>query len=157
MTRILLACLIALYAQTSPLVAETYTETFECTFGKGVRNRPTPTRVLFSIDEFGRSALLHNVEIPKIDTVKGSGQITRNSIRRLSIAWSGREYIFSASGRSVASNETRPRAVDLRDVEFTIFLDRRTMKASVRSNALRLNVSRDGHAKGKCLLVTAPK
>ncbi len=157
MNRILLACLIALYAQTSPLVAETYTETFECTFGKGVRNRPTPTRVLFSIDEFGRSALLRKVEIPKIDTVKGSGRITRDSIRRLSIAWRAQEYTYFTSGRTKASSEGVLQAFDLQGAEFSIFLDRHTGKARVRSSDVRLSSPRDGHAKGKCLLVTAPK
>ena len=137
-------------------VSETYKESFECTFGRGLVNRPTPVRMVFSVDEFGRSALLHDVDIPKIDTRSGSGRIKRDTPRILSIAWSGEKYTFSDSGRSYATNEARYDAVDMLDVEFSVTLDRRTMKAIVKSKTSVAYASRDGFANGGCAEISAP-
>ncbi|WP_298936666.1 hypothetical protein, partial [uncultured Ruegeria sp.] len=93
-------------------IAETFKESFECHFGRGLVNRPTPSHLVFSVDEFGRSALIHEVDIPDINTHSGPGRVKRDSIRRLSIGWVGENYVYSASGRSIASNESVIDAID---------------------------------------------
>ncbi|WP_170572438.1 hypothetical protein [Ruegeria atlantica] len=137
--------------------AETYKESFECEFGRGLVNRPTPERLVFSIDEFGRSALLHEVEIPKIDTYPGSGKVGRDTPKLLSISWVGSNYVYSASGRTYASNENRYDAIDLLDLEFSITLNRKSMTAIAKSRTYGTYLPRDGFARGRCKLISAPK
>ncbi|WP_299659749.1 hypothetical protein [uncultured Ruegeria sp.] len=150
-------CLAALAIVPVAASSETYKESFECYFERGLVNRPTPARVVFSIDEFGRSALLHDVNVPKIDTLSESGQIRRDTPRVLSISWSGDKYVFSDSGRSYATNEARYDAVDMLDVVFSITMDRKTMKAIVKSKTSVAYASRDGFASGRCVAISAPK
>ncbi|MTI03679.1 hypothetical protein [Roseibium sp. RKSG952] len=151
------ALFLGLSTVGTSVAAETYKETFECEFGRGLANRPTPSRVVFSVDEYGRSALLHNVEIPKLDTDTGSGRIKRDTHKLLAIAWVGDNYLYSASGRPYATNESRYDAIDLRDLEFTINLNRNTMKATVKSATSIAYNRRDGFAKGSCIAIAAPK
>lgn len=153
----LIICLATLSATSEVAVSETYKESFECEFGRGLVNRPTPERVVFSVDEFGRSALLHKVEIPKVETSVGSGRIKRDTPKLLSIAWVGQSYTYSATGRTYASNESRYDAIDLRELEFSLMLNRKTMKATAKSATSGAYASRDGFAKGNCKLVAAPK
>lgn len=150
-------CFAVLSAAPLAAAAETYKETFECQFGRGLVNRPTPERLVFSVDEFGRSALLHEVKVPEIDTNVGSGRIKRDTPRLLSIAWVGNDYRYSASGRTYASNESRYDAIDLRDLEFSVLLDRRTMKAIAKSATFGSYLPRNGFAEGSCKLIAALK
>ncbi|WP_170414517.1 hypothetical protein [Ruegeria atlantica] len=137
-------------------VSESYKETFECTFGRGIANKPTPTHLVFSIDEFGRSVLLHDVVIPNVTSGKGSGRIKSDTPQKLSIAWVGSNYVFTDSGRSYASNESRIDALDLRDQEFSVFLNRNTMKAMAKSSSNSAYLPRDGFARGRCESIAAP-
>ena len=138
-------------------ISETYKESFECQFGRGIANRPTPSHLVFSVDEYGRSALLHEVEIPEIDTGTGAGRIKRNSSKLLSITWIGDNYTYTASGRSYATNEARYDAIDLRDLQFSIQLNRKTMKAIAKSSASISYASRDGFARGSCRPIALPE
>ncbi|MES0860816.1 hypothetical protein ABLN87_00495 [Ruegeria sp. SCPT10] len=137
-------------------VSQTFTETYECKFGPGLVNKPTPESLAFSVDEYGRSAYIHEIEIPDIDTRPGPARVKRDSIRNLSIAWVGQDYVYSATGRSYASNESRIDAIDLLTQEFTVFLDRRTLKATARSTSHSAYLPRDGFARGKCKQIPTP-
>ncbi|WP_424833263.1 hypothetical protein [Ruegeria sp.] len=137
--------------------SETYKESFECTFGRGIVNKPTPTRLVFSVDEFGRSVLLHEVEIPDIDTNPGSGRIKRDSSKQLSIEWIGQDYVYSDTGHSYASNESRIDAIDLLNHEFSVLLNRKTMKAIAKSASSSSYLPRDGFAKGRCIQISDTK
>lgn len=136
--------------------SQTFEETFECRFGRGIVNKPTPEFLVFSIDEYGRSAFIHDVTMPNIETQPGPAAIKRDSIRVLSISWVGPNYVFSDSGRSYAQNESRIDALDLLDQEFSVFLDRRTMKATARSSSYSAYLPRDGFARGTCQRVSTP-
>ncbi len=153
----LAVCLAALSIAPQAAISEVYEESFECVFSRGVANRPSPSRILFSVDEYGRSALLHEVEIPGVDTVKGSGWISRDSIRRLSINWVGQAYRYSETGRSTAKRESRGFVTDLRQTEFSLFLDRRTMRAIARATTRGGDKSWHSSANGSCSETTAPK
>ncbi|WP_216825780.1 hypothetical protein [Ruegeria sp. EL01] len=155
-TKIITLALSLLVTPTAG-IAETFKESFECHFGRGLANRPTPSHLVFSVDEFGRSALIHEVDIPDINTHSGPGRVKRDSIRRLSIGWVGENYVYSASGRSIASNESVIDAIDLKTQEFSVFLDRKTMKATARSSSPSAYLPRDGYATGKCVAVATPK
>ncbi|WP_143534804.1 hypothetical protein [Ruegeria meonggei] len=154
--KVLAAGLAALIITPQIAVSETYKESFECKFGPGLVNRPTPTRVVFSVDEFGRSALLHRVDIPKIDTGVGPARIKRDTPKVLSIAWVGQNYVYSASGRTYATNESRYDAIDLLDLEFSVMLNRSTLKATAKSATSIAYAPRDGFAKGACKPITTP-
>ncbi len=147
----------ALIVSPAVVLAETNKETLECTFGKGLANRPTPEKVVFPVDEFGRSALLHEAEIPGIVTDTGSGRIRLDSPIKLSIASVGQTYLYAATGRTYAGNESRIDAIDLRDQEFSIALDCRTMKAITKSSTVSAYAARDGFAKGRCKAFGTPK
>jgi hypothetical protein len=138
-------------------VAENYKESFECEFEPGIANRPTPERLVFSLDEFGRSALLHDVEIPKITTEPGSGRVGRDTPKVLFIAWVGSNYVYTESGRTYATNESRYDAIDLIDLEFSVMLNRNTMKAIAKSRTFGTYLPRDGFANGRCKAISAPK
>ena len=137
--------------------AEIYKESFECHFGRGIVNKPTPRRLVFSVDEFGRFAFVHAIEIRGVDTKPGPGRVKRDSPKQLSIAWVGQEYVYSDTGRSYASNESRIDALDLRDQEFSVLLDRKSMKATARSSSNSAYLPRDGFARGKCAPIAQPK
>ncbi|WP_171099865.1 MULTISPECIES: hypothetical protein [unclassified Ruegeria] len=94
--------------------------------------------------------------MPKITTRPGTGRVKRDTLRVLSITWSGETYVFADSGRSYASNESRYDAVDLLDVDFSLTLDRRNMKAIAKSKTSVAYASRDGFADGSCTKITNP-
>lgn len=137
-------------------VSQSIKETFRCEFGRGLANKPTPELLIFSTDEFGRSAFIHEVRMPGIDTQPGPARVNSDSIRKVSISWVGQNYVYSDSGRSYASNESRIDAIDLRNQEFSISLDRRTMKATARSSTYSAYMPRDGFARGKCAQISTP-
>ncbi|WP_424833262.1 hypothetical protein [Ruegeria sp.] len=153
----LAAFIAAVFLGSTAAYSETYKESFECTFGRGVANRPTPVRLVFSVDEFGRSASLHEVDIPKVDTTRGHGIISSDSIRRLSFSWFGRDYTYSATGLSAPQNGASARTVDLQTVEYSFFLNRRTMKAAVRSEDLGESIPLYGNAQGTCQPISTLK
>lgn len=136
--------------------AQTFKESFECNFSRGINNKPTPEFLVFSVDQYGRSAFVHQTRMPNIDTQSGPARVRRDSIRTLSIAWVGRNYVYSDSGRTYASNEARVDAIDLLDQEFSVFLDRRTSKATTRSSSYSAYLSRDGYAVGNCMKIPTP-
>lgn len=150
--RLLVCGLIAVSTIPDVTIAETYSETFECDFGKGMANRPTPTHVVFSVDGRRQSALLHEVEMRGIDTPKRSALINRNSFRILSISWPGDTYTFSRTGRRTRGGDPRRMVLDLGRQEFSIFLDRQTMKA-IASSKSNVQASHDGNANGTCVEV----
>ena len=138
-------------AVSIPQVAtsQAYRESYECVFRKGVANRPTPTRVVFSVDGYGQSALLHTVEMPGIDTPKRSASIGRNSSRVLSFSWPGDTYTFSNTGRRLRAGDPRRKILDLGRQEFSLYLNRETMQARTRSKSSG-QTTQDGNAKGNC-------
>lgn len=151
--RLLASGLIAISTIPNVAIAENYSETFECIFGKGLANRPTPTRVVFSVDVYGRLALLHEVEMRGIDTPKRSASINRNSFRVLSISWPGDAYTFSRTGRRTRSGDPRRMVLDLGRQKFSIFLNRETMKA-IASSKSDVQSSHDGNANGTCVEIS---
>ncbi len=137
-------------------VSQTFKETYECNFSRGIANKPTPEFLIFSVDEYGRSAFIHEARMPNIDTQPGPARVKRDSIRNLSIAWVGQDYVYSDSGRSYASNESRIDAIDLLNQEFAVFVDRRTLKATARSSSYSAYLPRDGFARGECAKIPTP-
>ncbi len=137
--------------------SQPYKESFECTFKRGLANRPTPSRIVFSVDKYGRSAVLHEIDISEIDTNPGSGRIKRDTPRVLSIEWVGNNYTFTETGFTYATNEARIDAIDLIDHQFSVRLDRKSMKATATSKSLSAYMPRDGYAKGNCISVASPK
>ncbi|WP_170331061.1 hypothetical protein [Ruegeria arenilitoris] len=135
--------------------SEEYKETFECSFEKGMGKRPTPTRLVFSVDLYGRSALLHEVEIPRIDTTPGVADVKRDSYKVLSISWPAKRYVFSEDGRKINSHSVSIESIDLNTQEFSIFLDRRTMKAIARTQSSNIRY-KYGEAEGQCILRAFP-
>ncbi|WP_170414520.1 hypothetical protein [Ruegeria atlantica] len=134
---------------------EVYSESFECVFEEGLANRPTPTRVVFSLDKYGRSALLHEVELQGIDAPIRSASIERNSYRLLSISWPGDSYTFKATGRRTRPGDSRRIVSDLGRHNFSVFLDRQTMRATTRSKSDG-HVTLDGNAVGHCTPMELP-
>ncbi|WP_171099867.1 hypothetical protein [Ruegeria sp. HKCCD7255] len=145
-------CIAAFLVSSSETVAESYSESFECTFDRGLANLPTPTRVVFSVDESRRSALLHQVDIPGIVTSRLAASIDRDSFRLISISWPGDTYLFAATNRPTHAGDNRSRIRDLRLTEFSLFLDRGNKQAIVRSKVAD-GASLIGNAKGKCVPV----
>lgn len=148
--RLLASGLIAFSTIPNVAIAETYSETFECVFGEGLANRPTLTSVVFSVDARRQLALLHEVEMQGIDTPKRSAAINRNSFRVLSISWPGDAYTFSRTGRRTRGGDPRRMVLDLRRQEFSIFLNRETMRAMASSKS-NVQASHDGNANGTCV------
>ncbi|WP_170788867.1 hypothetical protein [Ruegeria lacuscaerulensis] len=130
--------------------SETYAESFECVFGKGLVNRPTPTRVVFSVDESQRSIVLHEVEMQGINTPKTWASINRTSYRLLSFSWFGELYTFSENGRRTRVGDPRTKVLDIGRQEFSIFLNRQTMRA-IASSRSNVQTSHDGNANGTCV------
>ncbi|WP_170782669.1 hypothetical protein [Ruegeria lacuscaerulensis] len=137
-------------------LSQTFKETFECDFGPGIVGSPTPQHLVFSVDEYGRSAYLHEVQLPNVETLPGHARIKRDGVRNLSIAWSGKDYVYSDTGRTLSSSASRSDVVDLKDQEFAVFLDRKNMKATARSESYLAVFSRSGFAEGNCRAVTTP-
>lgn len=156
MKKILFALALGLSSLPAMSSAQTFKETYECKFGRGLANKPTPEFLVFSVDEYGRSAFVHEIRMPDIDARPGPARVKRDSIRNLSIAWVGQDYVYTSTGRSYASNESRIDAIDLLTQEFTVFLDRRTMKATAQSSSQTAYLPRDGFARGKCTQVPTP-
>ena len=149
MSKTLAICLKALSAAPGVANAETYSETLECVFERGLANRPTPSRILLSLDEFGRSALLYEVEISEIETSTGSASVLRISYRVLSIAWPEKEYSYRRNDKTARTYVGAPEGADLHKLEFRVFLDRTTMKAIARSRSTGQRM-RPGEAARRC-------
>lgn len=156
MKKIAIALTLGLLSIPAVSASETFKETYECKFGRGLVNKPTPEFLVFSVDDYGRSAYIHEIEMPDIHTQPGPARVKRDSIRNLSVSWVGRDYVYSATGRSYASNESRIDAIDLLNHEFTVILDRRTLKATTRSTSHSAYLPRDGFARGKCKQIPTP-
>lgn len=154
--RLLAGGLIAISTIPNATRAETYSESFECIFEKGLANRPTPVRVVFSVDQYGQSAVLHEVEMQGIDTPKTAARINRNSFRLISINWSGDAYTFSQTGRRTRAGDPRRMVLDLGRHEFSVFVNRETMRA-IASSKSNVQASHDGNAKGTCVAIQVPK
>ncbi|MEX0306782.1 MAG: hypothetical protein AB3N12_05275 [Ruegeria sp.] len=139
------------------VLSASYKETYECKFEDGLAMRPTPERVVFSVADIGRGVQLHEVEIPKITTSSGFGDVKQDNPKLLAIKWFGENYTFTASGRTYASNVSRYDAIDMLYHEFSIKLNRKTMKAIAQSKSHISYASRDGFAHGKCVAIASPK
>ncbi|WP_420586714.1 hypothetical protein [Ruegeria sp.] len=155
LSKTLAVCLAFLSVAPLSAGAQTYKESFECEFGRGLANRPTPERVVFSLGTRGRTAELHEVNIPEIVTPTSTARVRKNSFLVLSIVWSGETYTYANSRKNVTTNEGHAYAVDLRRQEFSLFLDRRTMKAIARSRSSDIR-PREGNATGGCVVVDSP-
>ncbi len=153
----LFPCHLVLAVLAGPAFSETYNETIECVFKKAREDRPTPTRVVFSTEENDRAARLHEVDIPGLRSPAGTARIRRNSGKILSIAWSGEKYVFLETGNALGKSASAYSAVNLLNHEFSLFLDRRTMTAKVRSHTLLSQRPKEGQSTGSCKIVKTPR
>ena len=132
---------------STPALADVY----ECTFKKGHISKPTPTRVVIEIDDYRREGKLLEIEIPGVITRLGPIAVKRNSIKVASVEWVGRGYEFTQAARQGgARSGSGYYSVDWYTHKFSIFLQKRSLKAQTRSKDVKygdLNFAMSGSCK----------
>lgn len=142
--------LVAALLAASATSAASETIKYECTFAEGKLSRPTPTRVVFSVDPYSQYGELEAVEIPGVRTSVGPIKVVRNNLNVLSVEWSGQGYEFTAETKESGGLQASPYLnVDFLRHRFSVFLKKRHLKANVRSESIG-HRPLSGHSSGTC-------